>query len=180
MLMIIMGVLLWSGVHFFKRLMPAQRAAMGDKAKLMVTVGSFAALALMIIGYRAAPVEFLWQMPPWAIPLNNLLMLIAIFLVGMSATTGRLRGKLRHPMLLGTVVWSVAHLMVNGDTASVVLFGGMGLWALIQMALVNRAGPWNRPDPGTAKKDIVLVVITVVMFAVITIIHGLIGPSPFG
>jgi len=178
--MIVLGVLLWSGVHFFKRLMPEARARMGDKGKLLVTVGSFAGLALMILGYRAADTDVLWQLPRWATHVNNLMMLIAVFLFGMASTTGRLRGKLRHPMLMGVIVWAIAHLLVNGDTASVVLFGGMGLWALISIWLINRAGPWDRPTAGSAKKDIVLVVITVVVFVVISVIHGFIGPAPFG
>ena len=40
------------------------------------------------------------------------------------------RGWLRHPMLTGVVVWAVAHLLVNGDAASLVLFGWpWALWA---------------------------------------------------
>ena len=35
---------------------------------------------------------------------------------------GRLLNKLRHPMLGGFKLWAFAHLLVNGDLASVILF----------------------------------------------------------
>ena len=45
--------------------------------------------------------------------------------------------------------------------------------------LINRTEEWVRPEPGPAKKDVVLVVITVVMFAIITAIHAWLGVWPF-
>ena len=30
---------------------------------------------------------------------------------------------MRHPQLTAVIVWAVAHLLVNGDLASIVLFG---------------------------------------------------------
>ena len=57
-------------------------------------------------------------------------MLVAVALIGAGHSKGRARGWLRHPMLTGVVVWAVAHLLVNGDVASLVLFGWLGLWAV--------------------------------------------------
>jgi uncharacterized membrane protein len=97
----------------------------------------------------------------------------------MSATTGRLRGKMRHPQLTAVKIWAVAHLLVNGDLSSIILFGGLLAWAVGSVILINRAGPWVRPQPGDAKKDILLVVITLVLFAVMTAIHAWLGVWPF-
>ena len=107
-------------------------------------------------------------------------MLGAVFLYGMSATTGRLRGKMRHPQLTAVKVWAVAHLLVNGDLASIVLFGSMLAWAVVEVIVINRSETWDRPKPGPAKKDLVLVIITLVMFVVITAIHSWLGVNPFG
>ncbi len=79
-------------------------------------------------------------------------MLVAVFLFGVGGTKGTLYPRMRHPMLWGTVVWAVAHLLVNGDLASVLLFGGLGLWALVQMALINRAEVWVPPSNGRGIK----------------------------
>ena len=181
MLSIILGLILWTGAHYWKRLAPAHRASMGDKGKLVVTVSSFAAIALMVIGYRSAEFAAVWNPPGFFQHINNLLMLVAFFLIGMSATTGRLRGKMRHPMLAAIMVWAVAHLLVNGDLAAIILFGGMLAWAVGSVILINRAEPnWVRPEPGPAKKDILLVVITLVTFLIAAAIHVALGVNPFG
>ena len=52
MLLMILGILLWSGGHFFKRLAPAARAGLGNKGKGLAALGILAGLVLMVIGYR--------------------------------------------------------------------------------------------------------------------------------
>ena len=152
---------------------------MGDSAKGAVAVGLVIALVLMVIGYRSVP-----NMPNLiAIPgnghLNNTLMLIAVIVFGAGMSKGVLWTYIRHPMLWGTTLWALAHLVVHNDGPSIVLFGGMGLWALIAMALINRAGPWQRPASGGIKRDAVLVVIALVMYGLITMVHKMLGYNPF-
>lgn len=179
--LLVLGLLIWVGAHIFKRVAPDQRAAMGEKGKGVVAVALFISLGLMIWGYRGAEFINVWYPPAFLTHINNLLMLIAIFVFGMSATTGRLRGKMRHPQLTAVKIWAVAHLLVNGDLASIVLFGGMLAWAVLEVILINRAVPvWDRPQPGEAKKDVLLVVITLVMYGLIAAIHMWLGVSPFG
>jgi uncharacterized membrane protein len=180
MTLLILGLILWSLAHFYKRLMPAHRAKLGDKGKGPIAIALIIALLLMIFGYRWAEFIPVWSPPAFFTHINNLLMLIALFVFGMSATTGRLRGKMRHPQLVAVKIWAIAHLMVNGDLASIILFGGMLVWAVASVILINRSEEWVRPEPGDAKKDKLLVIITVVSFVVITVIHALLGVSPFG
>jgi uncharacterized membrane protein len=135
----------------------------------------------MIFGYRMADFIPIWTPPAFLTGINNLLMLAAFFLIGMSATKGRLKGWMRHPMLLAVKVWALAHLMVNGDLASIVLFGGMLAWAVVSVILINRAEPeYVRPEPGPASKDILLVVISIVTFVIAAVIHLALGVNPFG
>ena len=54
MLMLTLGVLLWSVAHLFKRLAPAAREGMGDLGKLVVTVALIGSLVMMISGYQDA------------------------------------------------------------------------------------------------------------------------------
>ncbi|QFT64673.1 NnrU family protein [Roseivivax sp. THAF30] len=179
MLLLILGLLLWVAAHFFKRVAPEQRAAMGNAGKGLVAVGVLAGLVLMILGYRAAPLIPVWNPPSFMVHINNLMMLGAVFLYGMSATKGRLRGKLRHPQLTAVKVWAIAHLLVNGDLASIILFGGLLAWAVAEVILINKSTTWDRPEPGPAKKDVVLLIISIVMFVLITGIHAWLGVWPF-
>lgn len=184
MIWLILGLLLWSGGHFFKRYAPAARAGMqdklGDASKGIVAVVLVISVVLMVIGYRSWFSGLAYVPPSWGIHLNNLLMLIAVALLGLGSSKSRLRGAMRHPMLTGVVVWSIAHLLVNGDWASVILFGGLGLWAIAEMIVINRAVPdWERPEPGTAAGDIRLAIIAVVLFVVIALIHWWLGYWPF-
>lgn len=180
MTLLILGILLWILAHYYKRLMPQQRAALGDKGKGIVAILLLVSLIMIIFGYRSAEFIPVWTPPSFFTHINNLLMLVAFFVFGMSATTGRLRGKMRHPMLTSVKIWALAHLLVNGDLASIILFGSMMAWAVGSVILINRAEPWDRPAPGDAKKDVVLVVITLVTFTVAATIHMLLGVSPFG
>ncbi|SLN26679.1 NnrU protein [Roseovarius gaetbuli] len=179
MIYLILGLALWVAAHLFKRVAPDLRAQMGNVGKAVVAFGILAGLGLMILGYKQAEVVNLWYPPTWAVHVNNLLMLVAVFVYGMSATTGRLRGRMRHPQLTAVKIWAVAHLLVNGDLASVVLFGGMLIWAVLEVIVINRSQDWDRPAPGPAKKDIILVIITLVMFVVIAGIHMWLGVRPF-
>lgn len=179
MILLTLGVILWAAAHYFKRLAPDARAQMGNKGKGLVAVAIVVSLLMMIFGYRGAEFIPIWSPPSWTVHLNNLLMLAAVLVYGMSATTGRLRGKMRHPQLTAVKIWAVAHLLVNGDLASIILFGGLLAWAVVSVILINRAGPWVRPQPGSAKKDVLLVVITLVLFGVMTAIHAALGVWPF-
>ncbi|NBR53740.1 MAG: hypothetical protein EBT91_10000, partial [Rhodobacteraceae bacterium] len=86
-----------------------------------------------------------------------------------------------HPMLGGVKVWAFAHLLVNGDLASVVLFGGLLLWSVASMLLINRAEPeWQRPGPSSAPNEIKTLVLTAVIVVVIGYVHNWLGYWPFG
>ena len=179
MTLLVLGLALWIGAHFFKRILPDLRQSMGNAGRGLVTVLSLAGLVLMIWGYRQADVIDVWQPPAWATHLNNLLMLLAMFFLGLAHSKGRLRARFRHPMLISVKIWAVAHLLVNGDLASIVLFGGMLAWAVTSVILINRAEPWVPRTPGAPMRDVILVVATLVAFGVIAGIHTWLGVSPF-
>ncbi len=177
---LVLGLVIWSLAHWFKRLAPGLRASMGVAGKGVVAALSLLAIWLMVQGYKAAEFTTLWDFGASGRGINNLLMIEAVVLMGLGKSKSRLRGMVRHPMLWGVVAWAAAHLVANGDVPSIVLFGGLGAWALVTMAIINRAEPDYVPyQGGTVQGDIRLAVITVVVFAVIAGIHAWIGPSPF-
>ena len=182
MIWLVIGVVLWAYSHLMKRLTPGIRAGLGDRAgKGVAAVLALLAVGAMIYGYKQAEVVVLWQPPDFLRHVNNLLMLAAVVLVGLGASRGVLRSKIRHPMLSAVKVWALAHLLVNGDLASVVLFGGLLAWAVVQLIVINRQEPvWNRPAAGPLRNDLIYAVVALGAFAVITVIHNWLGVSPFG
>ncbi len=78
------------------------------------------------------------------------------------------------------MIWAVAHLLVNGDLASIILFGGLLGWAVGSVILINRAEPnWSAPETAGTKTKIRLFVITLIMFSVVAAIHAWLGVWPF-
>lgn len=188
MTLLIIGVLIWAFAHWIKRLAPdlreAMTAKMGNGARGAITVALVLSIVLMVVGYRSAEFIPVWSPPSFFGHINNLLMLLAFYVFGASAAKPAkvwLGTKIRHPMLGAVKIWAFAHLLANGDLASIILFGGMLAWAVISMILINRAeGAWTPPEQAPAKKEIVLVVVTLVMFTVVAGIHITLGVNPFG
>lgn len=188
MFLLIIGVLEWTCVHWVKRLAPHLRAAMtdrmGEASKGVIAFTVVMSVVLMVWGYRQADFIPVWEPPAFFKGINNLLMLLAFYVYGASARkTDKvwIGTKIRHPQLTGFSIWAAAHLLVNGDLASIILFGGLLIWAVVSMRLISRAeGPWVVPVQAPMKSEIVLVVITLVLFSVVAGIHIWLGVSPFG
>ena len=183
MTLLILGLILWTFAHYFKRLAPEARARLADPGKGLVALSILVSVVLMIFGYRWAEFIPVWSPPAFLTHVNNLLMVFALWVYGSSAAKGAKAwpaSKIRHPQLTAVKIWAVAHLLVNGDVASLLLFGGLLAWAVGSVILINRAEPdWTPPAPAGSKTYIRLAVITVVMLVVITGIHYALGVSPF-
>ena len=181
MLYLVLGLLLWTFAHLFKRLAPDARARMGDAGKGVVAVAILAGVVLMVVGYGRAEGAFFWGRSPALVGINNLLMLLSVYMFAAAGMKTALARKMRHPMLGAVKVWALAHLLVNGDVPSFVLFGGLIAWAVIEMILINRAEPeWTPPAPQPKSKEIMALVGTVVIYAGISAIHYWLGYPVFG
>jgi uncharacterized membrane protein len=181
MTLIILGLLLWWGAHLFKRLAPARRAALGDPGKGLVAVGVLAGVVLMVIGYRGNTAPDLWYPPAFLTHVNNLLMLLAVYLYAASGMKTAITRVIRHPQLTAVKTWAVAHLLVNGDLASVILFGGLLAWAVVEVILINRAEPaWTRNPPAPVGKEIGAVLGAVLATGAIGWVHNWLGVWPYG
>jgi uncharacterized membrane protein len=179
--LLIAGIVIWIGAHVFKRLAPEQRAAMGDKGRLVVTAAIVVGLVLMIVGYRSSMQIDVWYPAGFLTHINNVLMLFAFYSFGIGASKGRHAQKIRHPQLTAVKIWAVAHLIANGDLASILLFGSMLAWAVLEVILINKAeGPWVKPDVIKPNGDVKNAIIAGVLYVVVAGIHVALGVYPFG
>ena len=177
MLMLSLGVILFAGVHFIPSLAPGVKTAwlqrMGEGGyKGIFSLLLLLSFGLMIAGWRGAQPVYLYT-PPAALYLPSLaLIALAFLLMVVSSRNSRLRLLIRHPQLTGVILWSVGHLLCNGDQRSAVLFAGLGLWAFIEIFAINRReGAWIKEPPPSWGSEAATVLIAVVVVTVVTLIH---------
>ncbi|HNP65172.1 MAG TPA: NnrU family protein [Woeseiaceae bacterium] len=184
---LIAGVLFWSFTHFLPSVLPGLRARLIERFGAGPYKGLFSldiviALTLIIVGWRSAEVVPFYAPPLTAGPWVLVLMLISIILFVGSRMPTNIKRRIRHPQLTAVIAWSLAHLLSNGDTRSVVLFGGLGLWAILEILMINRRdGAWVRPQAVPLNRDLLTLLLGGVMFAALVYFHGdLFGPSLLG
>jgi uncharacterized membrane protein len=107
-------------------------------------------------------------------------MFLAILLLGAAQGASRIRQWIRHPMLTGVLVWAVGHLLANGDSKSLILFGGLGLWALISIITISRnEGAWVKPAKlATAGRELLSIAIAAILYVILVLIHPWIAGVP--
>ncbi len=180
-ILLVAGVALWTAAHLWKRIAPASRARFGDAGKGIVAVLIVTSIVLMVIGYRGAYGPVWWGRSPALVGINNLLMVFAFYLYAASGAKTWITSKVKNPQLTGFKIWAFAHLLVNGDLASFVLFGGLLAWAVAEVIVLKRAGvPWEPPHPVPVKKEVTAIIATVVVTAIVMAIHYWLGVTPWG
>jgi uncharacterized membrane protein len=183
MLLLILGLALWFGGHFFKRVLPTQRAAMGDAGKGVAALVILAGLILMVVGYRGADFMSVWSPPAFMTHLNNVLMVAAAwFFITANLPAPKVwpASKMRHPMLISVKIWAIAHLLVNGDLASLLLFGGLLLWAVLSVIMINKAEPdWTRPETAGGLRYAIVAIFVLLFVFGMTYVHSTLGVWPF-
>lgn len=182
MTLLILGIIVWSLTHLLPSALPGMRgrfvAALGENRYrglfALVIVG---ALLLIVFGWKQAIPTAVYTPPMTASPLTSALILIGFVLFIASQAPGNIKRFIRHPQMIGTICWGVAHLLLNGDSRSVTLFGGLTVWAVLEILMINRReGDWRRPEAAPIRVDIVTVAIGLVAFAAIVYFHaGLFG-----
>ncbi|KGJ06780.1 NnrU protein [Paracoccus halophilus] len=179
MFILILGVALWWAAHLMKRIAPGLRAQLGRGA---VAGALLVAVVLMVIGYRMSGGPVWWGASAPLKGVNNLLVLVAIYLFAADGMKTRIGRRLRHPQLTGFALWAFAHLLPNGDLPSFILFGGLFVWALVEMAVINRADPAWQPAPAEVplRKEVMAAAGAVIVLLVMGLIHAWLGYNPFG
>lgn len=186
MFLFLAGITIFCAVHLFKAAAPSARdrlvARLGENPyKGLFSLLILGALVLIVFGWKAVTPRAVYLPPlaPGLVPAA--LMLIALILFLASQTNGYLKRGLRHPQMLGTIVWAVTHLLVNGDSRALILFGSLAVWALLEIVLCNRRdGPRAALPRASAKADVIAVFLGVVAFGLIGHFHlALFGVAAF-
>jgi len=190
MALLIVGLVMFLGVHSVRIFADDWRTAQIAKVGPKVWKGSYALLSLIglvliVYGYglaRQSPVV-LYATPAWTRHLAALLTLAAFILIAAAfVPETRIKARIRHPMVAGVKVWAFAHLLANGTVADVILFGSLLIWAIFSYSAALRRDRAANVDYviGPVSRDIKAVVIGAVAWAIFTFwLHEwLIGVRP--
>ncbi|MBW8640237.1 NnrU family protein [Hoeflea sp. WL0058] len=174
MFWLIIGLILFLGAHSVRIVAPDFRQrfmeSRGDNAwKGLYTLVSLAGLILIIWGFSIARYgPIIYDPPLWMRYITELLMLFAFISLAVSSVpAGKLKPALKHPMLLSVKIWALAHLLANGDLASLLLFGSFLVWAVADRISEKRrlkAGITQPTEPGPVRNDVIAVIVGVVVY----------------
>ncbi|MET0869666.1 MAG: NnrU family protein [Methyloceanibacter sp.] len=173
MTLLIIGIIVFLGVHLLPTITDL-------RARLVSSVGeagykgafsllSLASLALLIYGYATAPLVQLWSPPQWTRWVPIILMLPAFIFLVAAYLPGRIRARLKHPFLVAIKTWALAHLLANGDLASVILFGSFLAYAVYDRITLKHRRPSSIvgiEGPERPQNDVIAVVLGTVLYAV--------------
>jgi uncharacterized membrane protein len=171
---LLLGLTLFVGVHSVSIVAPQWRdrtsARLGNAWRAAYSLIALAGLALIVYGYGAARQQpvVLYVPPPWLRAVAVPAMALVLPLLLAAYLPGRIQRTLRHPMLAAVKLWALAHLLVNGMLADVVLFGGLLLWAAADRASFRWRAP--RPikmAPARPSNDVIAVVGGLALYALL-------------
>lgn len=173
--LLILGIIIFIGVHLLPSFVSLRRAAMDRLGpgtyKGLFSLLSLVGLVLMVGGKYLADVQPLWQPPAWGRFAAIVLMLPVFVLLAAANMPSNIKRYTRHPMLWGVTLWSAGHLLANGDRASLLLFGSLGAYAVFDMLSANLRGAVKQISVYPLAKDGVTVAAGLVVYVALLLLH---------
>ncbi len=174
MTVLILGLALFLGSHSISIFADPWRNSVATRLGAQAWQGIYsvvaaAGLGLIIWGYGLARQEptVIYMGPLWLRHAALLLMVPVFPLMFAAYLPGRIRERLGHPMLLGTLLWALTHLLVNGNLADLLLFGGFLVWACMDLVSMKwRTSRAIQTLPKRRFNDLIAVVAGLALYGV--------------
>lgn len=176
MLLLLAGLILFFAVHSVPMLPGVKNRllkSLGEsRYKGIFSLLALAGLITIIGGMRQAGFQPIWTPPTWSAALANLLMPVAFVLLTAANLPNNIRRIVRNPMLTGILLWSSAHLIANGDLASMLLFGSFAAFSIIDIVSANRRTATAKPERQAFSADALVILIGVATFWLLRYFHS--------
>ena len=181
MIPLVLGLLIFFLVHLvptridLRHGLVARLGANGYKAAFSIV--ALVGFVLIVVGFGKMQVMAgknpeIWAPPLWSRHIAFLLMLPAFVLLVAAYVPSHIRTAAKHPMLAAVKLWAVAHLIANGDLASMLLFGSFLAYAVYDRISVKHRGVMPGPAPGGILNDAFVVAAGVALYVLmLTIGH---------
>lgn len=183
MLLLAFGVLFTAVLHLVAAVPSLKsriKSRLGERAYGPIFgLASIIGIAIIVLGWRSSDVVFVYDPPAWGRHANYLLTLIAFVFLGIFLFRGSWRQTVRFPMAFAAIFWAAGHLLANGDLASLILFGGFLVYAVLHIVIGTINGV--RPSPVVREGHNLLSVLGgIALYGIMTQLHGaLIGVPVF-
>lgn len=172
MFMLIIGIILFFGVHAISIINESWRDAMVKRYgeitwKAIYSLVSIVGFTLIVKGYIASHDDstLLYTSPEW-LNFVAMVLLIPVFPLLLAVyIPGRIKSLIQHPMLVATILWSAAHLLINGRLADILLFASFLLWALFDLISLKKRRQRQLPSiPKTPYNDIIAITVGLAIY----------------
>lgn len=153
MTLLVAGLVLFLALHLVPSIPPLRRtlvARMGERPyRGVFSLIALASIVLVAWGFARAPYEPVYVPPAWGRHVAMIAVPVALVLFAAAHTPTHLRAVLRHPMMLGLLLWAAGHLLANGDARSILLFGVFAAFAVVATlsAVARGKGPADDRPP---------------------------------
>jgi len=174
---LLLGLTIFFGVHSvpsFVRFRAKVINSLGE-AKYMglYSITALTGLILIIYGMSEAEYRPIWEPPIWSRSIVLPVMLFTFYLFAAADMKSNIKRFIRHPMLLGVLLGSCAHLLANGDLASITLFGSFAVFSIVGMASANLRGALVQTEKYPLKKDVISIIAGSVAYVIFVLfIHS--------
>ena len=172
---LILGILVFFSIHF----VPATPLKSNIVARIgaapfkgVFSLFSLLGLALIIYGLTQATYHPLWVPPTWSRQLLITIMPLSIILLCAAEVPNNIKRIVRHPMLLGIILWGFGHLLANGDLETTLLFASFALFSLTNIFIVNSRGTRQEQTPVSRLWDLAVVVLGLGAYLLLFNFHG--------
>lgn len=163
---LIIGLVLFLGVHSVSIINAEWRDGFAAKIgewqwKGLYSLVAIPGFVLICWGYGLARQDpiMLYSPPAWMQHVAMLLMLFVFPLALAANLPGRIKTAAKHPLLVATKLWALAHLLANGSLADVILFGSFLLWAVAdRVSMKSRVQRPTLSAPPSPMNDVAAVV----------------------
>ncbi len=183
MLVLVVGLTIFVALHLIP-CVPSRRTtlltSLGEKSyRTVFSIGSFIGLGLIIWGFSMAEYQPVYEPFSWGRSMALTLVPIAVILFAAANMPTHIRAFVRHPMLAGLFLWALAHLAANGDQRSIVLFGTLGIYAVVAtISSVSRSKGAAASKAPRWTMDIVAVVAGIIVASLLAKFHGTLFGMP--
>lgn len=175
MAILISGIILFFGVHLFSACRSCRQRAIARIGEQRYTgfyvAGSVVGFMLVVLGVPFAEFVHVYEPPAWGRRITVMLMPVAFILLAALLLPTNIKRFTRHPMLWSFTLWSVAHLLSNGDLASILLFGSFGTYAGFSMWSLNRRGSEKSTQVVSPAWDALVILVGVAATIAVVYLH---------